>query len=252
LLVFTGVQAQFEIPEKPSSQSKQTAVFDYADILTDEQELQLKEKLVHYADSTSNQIVIATIPSLEGEAISEVTTNWAQKWGIGQADKDNGIFILIAPNEHKYFTSAGYGLEDKLTAGRLGQLGRELLVPAFKEQDYAGGLNTYTDALIQIIAGKYKEERKRTDSDDGLGLIPILVLVIVFILILVFRSNNRNNRGGRGGGGMGLGEALILGSLLRGNSGWGSGGSSGGGFSGGFGGGFGGGGFSGGGAGGSW
>ncbi len=87
LLSSQSSKAQFTIPEKPNLQ---TSVYDYASLLSEQEKSQLEEKLIRYADSTSTQIVIATIPDLKGESIDVVSTNWAQKWGVGQAKEDNG------------------------------------------------------------------------------------------------------------------------------------------------------------------
>ena len=85
--------AQFTIPQKPDVQ---TSVYDYAKLLSGSEEQSLKTKLVNYADSTSTQIVVVTVPTINGENIGLLTPRWAHKWGVGQADKDNGVFILLA------------------------------------------------------------------------------------------------------------------------------------------------------------
>lgn len=236
--------AQFTIPQKPDLQ---TSVYDYAQLLSSTEKAQLEEKLVRYSDSTSTQIVVATIPTLNNEDIGILTPKWAHEWGIGQAKEDNGVFILVAAKEHKIWISPGYGLEDRLTAGLNGEIIRDIIIPEFKAGSYYNGLDKGADALFDVFKGKYKGERKGQKSKDGS---PIGFFVIIFIIILIIISRRRGGGGGRGGG-FGLGEAIILSSLGRGGFGGGGfGGSSGGG--GGFGGGFGGGGFSGGGAGGSW
>ena len=82
--------AQFEIPPKPTLQ---TSVYDYMDLLSVSEENTLTEKLIHYADSTSTQIVVVIIPTTKGENIAYLGAQWLAKWGIGQADEDNGILI---------------------------------------------------------------------------------------------------------------------------------------------------------------
>jgi uncharacterized protein len=242
--------AQFTIPEKPS---EQTSVYDFANLFKPNEKQQLTEKLVRYSDSTSTQIVIATIETINNEDIGILTPKWAQQWGIGQAKEDNGVFILVAKKEHKIWITPGYGLEDKLTAGINGEIVRNIIIPEFKTGNYYSGLNKGTDALISVFKGKYKSERKHT-KEQKFPIIPVLIILIVIIIIIVKNRNNGGNSGNSGGGGMGLTDIILLSSLGRGFGGGGfGGGSSGGGFDGGgFGGGFGGGGFSGGGAGGSW
>ena len=122
--------AQYTIPEKPSFQ---TSVYDYANVLSATEKSQLEEKLVRYSDSTSTQIVVITIESLKGEDIGILTPKWGQTWGIGGTEKnDNGVIILLAKAERKIWISAGYGLEDRLTAGIGGEITRNIIIPEFK------------------------------------------------------------------------------------------------------------------------
>jgi uncharacterized protein len=244
--------AQFKIPEKPVA-TKQTSVYDYANLLLANQKQDLERRLINYADTTSNQIVIAIIPSLEGENIGILTPQWAQEWGIGDKDNDNGVFILLAVNERKIWISPGYGLEHILTAGINGEIIRNVIIPNFKQGDYYQGLYDGTNALMELFSGTYKA-KKQIQNEFPAGAIIFFVILILFLLFLISSKGGKNggNMGGNRGG-FDLMDAILLSSLGR-SSGSGGFGStrSGGGFSGGFGGGFGGGGFSGGGAGGSW
>lgn len=247
--------AQFNIPAKPTKASEQTSVYDYASLLSPTEKTQLERKLISYADSTSTQIVVAIIPSLNGEYEGELAPKWAHQWGIGQADKDNGVFILLAEKERKLWISPGYGLEHLLTAGVNGEIIRNYIIPEFKNGDYYAGLDIGTTKLMELFSGTYKGVRQ--ENVEGGGGIPVFFIIMVVIVILIIaskmgggRGNNRGNRGGPD-----LMDMIILSRMGRGGGGgfFGGGSSGGGGFGGGgFGGGFGGGGFSGGGAGGSW
>jgi len=247
--------AQFTIPEKPSLQ---TSVYDYANVLSASEKSQLEEKLIKYSDSTTTQIVVITIESLKNESIDQLATKWAQTWGFGQAKEDNGVIILLAKNERKIAIQAGYGLEDRLTAGIGGTIIRNIIIPEFKTGSYYNGLDKGTDAIIDVFKGKFKGERKQTHEGKDFPIFPFIIIIVIILILL---SKNRNSGGGnsgnRGGGGPSLLDVIILSNLGRGfgGGGGGFGGSSGGGFGGGgggFGGGFGGGGFSGGGSSGSW
>lgn len=242
--------AQFTIPEKPSLQ---TSVYDYANVLSAQEKTQLEEKLIRYSDSTTTQIVVITIESLKGEDIGILTPKWGQTWGIGGTSKDdNGVIILLAKAERKIWISAGYGLEDRLSAGIGGEISRNVIIPEFKAGSYYKGLDKGADALFDVFKGKYKGERKNSKKDGSLPIIPI---IFIFIVLLIIISKNRKNGGnsGNSGGGMSLTDIILLSSLGRsGGSGFGGGGFGGSSGGGGFGGGFGGGGFSGGGSGGSW
>lgn len=251
LLLVQTVSAQFTIPAKPKLQ---TSVYDYAKLLTVNQKQALENKLIRYSDTTSTQIVVAIIESLQGESIGTLAPKWAQEWGIGQAKEDNGVFILLALKDRQIWIAPGYGVEQFLTAGITGELTRNTIIPEFKKGDYYSGLDKGADAIFSVLNGTYKGTRKSSKSSDTpaiFKLIPIIFFIILFIIL-----SNRNNRGGGRGGKRNIAstllDVLILTSAGRGFGGGSSGGGFGGGSSGGFGGGYGGGGFSGGGAGGSW
>lgn len=241
---------QFTIPEKPKLQ---TSVYDYAKLLSDSEKKSLEQKLIYYSDSTSTQIVIATVETIKGEDIGILTPRWAHQWGIGQAKEDNGVFILLANKERKIWISPGYGVEYKLTAGITGTLVRNVIIPEFKKGDFYGGLDKGANAIFEILNGTYKNNKEKVNKSEGIPT--ILVVIIIFIILLIIFSK-KDRGGGRGGRrfrrnspAADILEAIILSRVGRGGFGGGGFGS---GSSGGFGGGFGGGGFSGGGAGGSW
>lgn len=250
--------AQFEIPPKPKVE-EQTSVYDYIGLLSPTENSNLTEKLVRYSDTTSTRIVIAIIASTNGENIGLLTPRWGHKWGVGQKDEDNGVFILLAREDRKIWISPGYGAEPKLTAGILGEITRNVIIPEFKRNNYYQGLNKGADAIFEVLNGTFTSSPKEPQSEFPVGL--IIFLIILFIIFVIAISSNRGGGNGKGRGpgrrhdGSDLLDAIIFSNMGRSSSSGGlfGGGSSGGSFGGGgFGGGFGGGGFSGGGAGGSW
>lgn len=251
-----NVQAQFNIPEKPNTA---TSVYDYTSLLSESQKSSLETKLIHYADTTSTQIVVAIIETTNRENIGLLAPRWAHEWGIGQANEDNGVFILLASKDRDIWISPGYGVEHKLTAGTLGTITRQVIIPEFKKGDYYSGLDKGTDAIINVLAGTYTAKQSNSTEFPLWILFVFIAIVICVVLLIIYavKKGGGNHKGGRKRySDTDILEAIILsraGRKSRGSS-WGSsggsswGGSSGGGFSGGFGGG----GFSGGGAGGSW
>ena len=249
------VLAQRDIPEKPSSNSEQVAVYDYANILSEGEEKTLDTKLIRYADTTSTQIVIATIESLEGEYISLYATKWAHEWGIGGSEEeDNGVFILLAEKERRISIATGYGVEEYLTDYLSKEIIDRIITPEFRAGSYYQGLDKGTTAIFQVLDGTFTGTRQSNNQE---GFPVGVILFIIFIIIFIALASNRGGRGGGSGtrkAGASLLDVIILSNMGRGSFGGGGfGGSSGGGFGGGgFGGGFGGGGFGGGGASGGW
>ena len=256
LLLMSNISlAQFKIPEKPS---EETSVYDYANIFNNNEKAYLTQKLVKYADSTSTQIVIATVSTLNGDDISLTSANWGQKWGIGQKGKDNGILILVASEDRKIDISTGYGIEYRLTDLMAERILNRIILPEFKKGNYFNGLNKGTDAIIATLNGEFKASEKTTTNQDLPSNIELFlgIMFVIFIISIISKRKNNNDdnyKGGKHSRGLSPLDMIILSSQGRSRGGNFGGGSFGGGFSGGgFGGGFGGGGFGGGGASGGW
>tara|TARA_A100001391_G_scaffold113484_1_gene76350 strand:+ start:6347 stop:7084 length:738 start_codon:yes stop_codon:yes gene_type:complete len=212
-------------------------VVDNANLLTPAQRQALTAKLAAEEQATSNQVVVVTVPDLQGYAIEEYGYQLGREWGIGQEGKDNGVLLIIAPNERKIRIEVGYGLEGALTDALSSVIIQREIRPAFRTGDFAAGINAGVDAIRSAIAGEYKAEPVKKGNGQ-LGSVLVYLLVLVFITIfLALGALGGGGRGGRGGG------AFVP---MGGGFGGGGGGGFGGGGFGGGGGGFGGGGASGG------
>lgn len=224
-------------------------VNDFANVLTPDQENALEAKLVAYDDSTSTQVVIVTVWSLQNNVIEDVALEILRSWGVGQKDKDNGIVILAAIGDKDITIRTGYGMEGVIPDITAGHIIDNDIAPSFRGQNYYRGFDDATNSIFKAAAGEYKAPPRKS---SGRGGISIGKIIMGFILLLFFL--NKMGGGGRGGGYMsrrgyrGIGGAPIF---LPGGFGGGFGGG-GGGFGGGGFGGFGGGGGGGGGASGSW
>ncbi|MDB5255350.1 MAG: hypothetical protein JWM14_45 [Chitinophagaceae bacterium] len=242
IFCFAGtVHAEEEFPELPSPPR---LVNDYAGFLKPGEVNALEQKLDAYNDSTSTQIVVVTRENIGDYEPSDYAQRLAQKWGVGQQGKNNGLLILAVKEPHGFFIATGYGMEGTLPDATLKRLFEEIIKPSFRAQNYYGGLDQVTDAIIQLMSGTYQADAKGGKA-SGNKAIFIFVLLVVLLAIL----SGLSKRGGGGSGGGGFLAGALLGSL--GSGGFSSRGGYSGGSGGGFGG-FGGGSFGGGGAGGSW
>lgn len=243
------------IPDKPNPPR---LINDFAGILSADEVSRLERKLVDYNDSTSTQITVITLKSLDGYDIDDLAQRIGKSWGAGQKTYDNGLIMLIKPktgNEKgQAAISVGYGLEEIIPDAIARRIVDNEMIPYFRDNNYYGGINAGTDIIIDLASGRFKAADYEDKDSVWDFLIPILILLLTIFLIGRGRGNRHHNigssnlpfwllmsmMGGVGGGGS------------RSSGGWG--GSSGGGFGGGGGGfgGFGGGGFGGGGASGSW
>ena len=249
----------FQIPEKPKFQ---TSVYDYINLLSSNQKTNLEHKLVRYSDTTSTQIVIAIISSTEGENINYLAANWGEKWGIGDAEKDNGVLVLLAKDDRKIAIQNGKGVEYLLTDFQSKRIIERVIIPQFKKGNFYRGLDKGADYIFKTLNGEFKGTRQK--EPKGFDPSIIFFVLIVVVLFIIISRGNKNNRGGGGkryrrrSVAADIIETIILSNAGRGGGGsfgggFGSGSSSGGSFGGGgFGGGFGGGSFGGGGASGGW
>ena len=241
----------YTVPEKPKFQ---TSVYDYVNLLSTSQKADLERKLIKYSDTTSTQIVVAIIPSTEGENINYLAANWGHAWGIGDAKKDNGVLILLAKNDRKIAIQAGQGIEHLLTDFASKRIISRIIIPEFKKGDYYSGLNKGADAVFYTLNGEFQGTRQQKSEDFNSGIIIFIIIIIIFFILI---SKGKNNKGGgkryqRGSLADTIFDTIILSNAGRSGGSFGGsfGGSSSGG--GGFGGGFGGGSFGGGGASGGW
>ena len=253
LLVAAAGFAQ-TFPAKPNR-----LVNDYTQTLTPDQINQLEQKLVAFDDSSSTQIAVVIIKSLEGYDVADYTQRLAESWGVGGAKNNNGVVLLVSLGDRKVTIQTGYGVEGALPDAIARRIIENEITPNFKSGGYFAGIDQGTNAIISYTKGEYKNDTPKKRKKSGDSMVPFIVIFIIIILIAIKRG------GGSGGsqviGGRGSASPfwwMLLGSQLgRGGGGGGFGGFSGGGggFGGGGGGGFGGfggGSFGGGGSSGSW
>ena len=232
------VAAQKSLP-KPNPPS---LVVDYANVISSYDKQQLAQKLIALDDSTSNQIVVVIVKSLNGEVIEDVALNTFREWGIGNKKTNNGVLLLIALEEKKIRIEVGYGLEGAIPDITAKSIIDNDIKPAFRQGNFYSGINTAVDDLSKAAVGEYKVKREKK-SDKGVGGFGFLIILIIIIIIV-------SGKGGGGGSGRRSNANWML-PLLFSSGGFGGGGSSGGFGGGGFGG-FGGGSSGGGGASGGW
>jgi uncharacterized protein len=246
LLILQLAAPAFAQPAFPKLAGRVT---DAAGVLPADTVAALTAKLKALEDSTGTQLVVATVPDLQGYEIDEYGYQLGRAWGIGQKGTNNGAILLVAPAERKLRIEAGYGLEGVLTDSVASQIIRRAIVPRFKAGDIAGGVVAGTDQLIALLqlppdqqaaaAAQAKTGTAGEDDRPGWGALVWLIIIIVWITIASRRGSRGRSRG----------PVIIWGPGIGGNwsggGGFGGGGGGFGGFSGG-GGGFGGGGASGG------
>jgi uncharacterized protein len=199
---------------------------------------QLSQKLTAYAQANGTQLVVVTLPTLNGYPIEYYGYQLGRHWGIGQKGKNNGALLIVDAGEKQVRIEVGYGLEGTLTDAQSVLIIHNVIVPRFRTGDFAGGITAGSDAILSVLGGHQlavEQQRGRDRGSTGFLMFFILVFVLLPMLRALFSRGGRGGTGRMGGGWLGW---LLLGMLAGGGGGrgggWGGGGfGGGGGFSGG-------------------
>ena len=173
-------------------------VVDAANIIPPDQEAALDAKLAALETTTDRQLVVATIPSLEGYPIDDYGYRLGRAWGIGQKETDNGAVLIVAPNDRKMRVEVGYGLEPILTDAWSSVLINTVIVPQFKAGNYPGGIAAGVDALITQLqlppeeaakrAAQAGKQSARQSSNVSMGDIVFWLVIFFFFILPMLRS----------------------------------------------------------------
>ena len=170
-------------------------VVDKANMLSQDQVNILEQKLDAFNDSTSNQIAVVIIPTLNDVPVEDYAVKLFRDWGIGGSKHNNGVLLLVAAQDHKIRIEVGYGLEGAITDVQSNDIIANDLRPNFKNEDYYAGIDDAINSLEKAAAGEYKERGKQKDDNGKGGNILGFIIILIVIIIAIGRG-----RGGRGGG----------------------------------------------------
>ncbi len=159
-------------------------VNDNAGLLTAATSADLEAMLKAHEDSTSNQVVVLTVQTLEGEEIEPFAIRVAETWKLGRKEKDNGVLLVVAKEERKVRIEVGSGLEGDLTDLTCGRIIRHEIVPRFKEGDYDGGIRAGVESILAAIKGAYTAGEE-TAEDDPFGDVVFSLIFLGFFLLIV-------------------------------------------------------------------
>ena len=166
-------------------------VNDYAGMISPSAKSKIEGELRVFEQSDSTQIVILTIPSLEGENIEEFGIRVAETWKIGQQVKDNGVILIVSKQDRKIRIEVGRGLEGKLTDLMAGRIIDQVIKPRFKQSDYDGGFISGVSSLIDATRGEFKAEQRPAHRRQK-GFPPFLTFLLFFgIFVIVLGSVSR-------------------------------------------------------------
>ena len=218
-------------------------VVDQANVIPDDEEARLTQKLLALKQQTNRQLQVVTLADLQGYDIADYGYQLGRNWGLGSADKNDAAILIIAPTERRMRIEVGYGLEATVTDGLSSLIISKVITPKFKAGDLPGGIEAGTDALItqlqlppeqakQVAAQANAKPAKKSGINAG------TIMWIAFVFLFFILPMLRRRRGGKNYRSSGLGPIImwsVLDGMTRGggggSSGWGGGGGGGGGSS---------------------
>lgn len=197
-LIQSFVFAQ-DIPQKPNPPR---FVNDLVGGLLSQGEIdQLERKLKAYNDSTSTQVAIVIVKSVQPYDISEYAIKLGREWGIGQKGKNNGVVFLWAPGDRKIFIATGYGAEGGLTDAYSKRIIEQVVKPNFKQLRYYQGLDEGTNSIFKYLSGEFDAEpTEEGDLGDAIFAIIFFIIIILIILYVIGKISGGKGGGNRGGG----------------------------------------------------
>ena len=178
-IYFNSQAFALDFPARPEPSK---LVNDFTNTLSSQEQDQLERKLVAFNDSTSIQIAVVIMKTLDGYPLSDYAFELAQKWGVGQKETNNGVLLLVSMDEHKLFIATGYGMEGIMPDIESKHIVDFDITPLFKQGKFYEGINVGTDRMMSLAKGEYKSTGKNSIKKG----FPYGVLLIIFVVFLIF------------------------------------------------------------------
>ena len=188
LIGFAGLAAQQAVAQKAVPQLTGRVV-DLAEMINSGDEADLTARLEAHEDATGNQVVVLTIPSLDGEALEEYSLKVARTWELGQKDKDNGVLFLVARSDRKMRIEVGYGLEGTLTDAIASFIIRQTIAPLFRQGMFNGGIVAGTGQIIDVLESdeaaleEWRNRSRKTSSGEDPEW-PFYIFIALWLMIM--------------------------------------------------------------------
>jgi uncharacterized protein len=166
-------------------------VVDQAGVMNAQSKADVETKLKNLEDKSSIQLVVATVTSLQGSDIETFANELFRFWKLGQAQKNNGVLLLVAPTEHKVRIEVGYGLEGTLTDALSSVIIQSAIIPRFRANDFSGGIERGVDGIISVLSGDTSDWQKKVavrTNDPGSIFNALFPILFFFLFVFVFRS----------------------------------------------------------------
>ncbi len=168
----------------PTFPSLSGRVVDEAGLLSPRARQAITARLAEHESTTSNQVVVVTLSDLQGYTIEDYGYQLGRHWGIGQADLDNGVLLIVAPKERKVRIEVGYGLEGTLTDALEHDIIQNRILPRFRQQQFEGGITEGVNGILEVLQGSYTPLGEKSGRIQSPNLrFGIFISLFIFLLI---------------------------------------------------------------------
>ncbi len=186
MVVFVQSKAYaYSSPGKPTSY-----VNDFAEVLDESGQAELELQLSNFEKDTSNEVVVVTVNSLDGDSIENYANELSREWGIGQKDKNNGVLLLVSVGDRRVRIEVGYGLEGALPDALAGRIISGDITPKFKANDYLGGVKKGVESIKLAIKGEYVSSGQPEQSKDVANAFFWVVFLLIYIGSFMARTKS--------------------------------------------------------------
>ncbi|MEZ5849502.1 MAG: TPM domain-containing protein [Hyphomicrobiaceae bacterium] len=212
MAILAGIASASAQPKFPTLTGR---IVDQANLLNAEDRTSILALLREYEAKSSDQIVVVTLPTLQGYPIEDYGYQLGRAWGIGQKDVDNGVLLIVAPNERKVRIEVGRGLEPQLTDLMSGLIIERTILPAFRRGDFSGGILAGVRDIRDTLAGDaqavkerwsiYRTRQDQADREEAILTFLVFAAFVAFVVWMQYREAKRmranpHDRKRRGGG----------------------------------------------------
>jgi uncharacterized protein len=191
LFVLIATVGAFADPQFPALTGP---VVDAASVLSREAAQNLSSRLRDYQVKSGHQVVVATVPSLEGYDIRDYGNRLFRHWALGDKQRNDGVLLLVAPNERKVSIEVGYGVEGDLTDALSRIIIENAVLPRFKTGDFAGGMAAGVDDILKALGGGGDRIVERVRHETGPGLSDLLPIIVFFVIVLIIIATTSRGR----------------------------------------------------------
>jgi uncharacterized protein len=201
LLLCLGFSLGAASAAEPTFPALTGRVVDEAHILNASTRSAIEAKLAAFETKTGRQVVVVTLPSLQGYEIEDYGYRLGRQWGIGQKGSNNGALLIVAPNERRVRIEVGYGLEGTLTDAVSRLIIENGILPRFRAGDFAGGIQRGVDDIVQVLSGDAEDFKRRAGAQNrspagpqDLGQFAWVAIILGLWLFFAMRSLRQGRR----------------------------------------------------------